>query len=113
MSSLKETLDRFYREYNFKERLKHDPIEFPHRYSGPDDIEIAGFIASCFAYGRVDLFKPVIEKILLPGGKHPGTYIRNFRLIRDIGYLEGVSYRFNKEKDILCFVYMLSQTLKK
>ena len=57
-SSLKNILNRFYREYNFKERLKHDPVEFPHRYSTPEDVEIAGFIASCFAYGKVELFKP-------------------------------------------------------
>jgi hypothetical protein len=74
MHPLKTTLDKFYNEYNFKERIRHDPIEFPHRYSNPDDIEVAGFIASCFAYGRVDLFKPVIEKILKPGGKHPAGF---------------------------------------
>lgn len=113
MRPLKKTLDKFYRDYDFRERIRHDPIEFPRRYSDPEDIEIAGFIASCFAYGRVDLFKPVIEKILAPGGKHPGNYISNFKLTRDAGCLEGTSYRFNKEKDILCFVYMLSQALKK
>lgn len=112
MRSLKKTLDKFYKEYNFKERLTHDPVEFPRRYTDPVDIEVAGFIAACFAYGKVDLFKPVIEKILKPGGKHPGYYFRNFILKRDAGYFKGISYRFNKEKDILCFIYMLSQALK-
>lgn len=109
----KKTLDRFYREYDFSERLRHDPIEFPHRYSRPGDIEIAGFIASCFAYGRVDLFKPVIEKILSPGGKHPAHFIHDFSIKRDREYFSNISYRFNKEADILCLVYVLSQTLKK
>lgn len=113
MSSLKETLDRFYREYNFKERLKHDPIEFPHRYSDPDDIEIAGFIASSFAYGRIDLFKPVIERILKPGDSHPASFILNFNLKNDRKYFRWISYRFNSEDDILCFVYMLSTALQK
>ncbi|MBI4848989.1 MAG: TIGR02757 family protein [Nitrospirae bacterium] len=109
--SLKETLDKFYNEYDFKERIKHDPIELPHRYSRPEDIEVAGFIASCFAYGRVGLFKPVIEKILKPGGKHPASFIRDFDLQRDKKYLLGISYRFNKEKDVLCLIYILNQTL--
>ncbi len=113
MHSLKKVLDKFYRDYDFNKRIKHDPIEFPHRYSDPGDIEIVGFIASSFAYGRIDLFKPVIEKILAPGGKHPGAYIRNFKLTRDAGGLSGTSYRFNKEKDILCFIYILGQALKK
>ncbi|MBI5055645.1 MAG: TIGR02757 family protein [Nitrospirae bacterium] len=110
-SPLKETLDKFYDEYDFRERIKHDPIEFPHRYSRPEDIEVAGFIASCFAYGKVGLFKPVIEKILKPGGKHPAGFIRDFDLQRDKKSLHGISYRFNKEKDVLCLIYILNQTL--
>ncbi len=112
-SSLKTILNRFYRGYNFKERLKHDPIEFPRRYSTPEDIEIAGFIASCFAYGKVKLFKPVIEKILIPGSRRPANFFKNFTLKKDSKYFKGISYRFNEEKDILCLVYLLSETLKK
>jgi uncharacterized protein (TIGR02757 family) len=110
---LKKTLDRFYKEYNFKERLKHDPIEIPHRYSNSEDIEIAGFIASCFAYGKVGLFKPVIEEILTPAGKHPSRMLKKFTLKNDAEYFKGISYRFNKEKDILCFIYLLSETVNK
>ena len=111
--SLKKTLDRFYREYNFKERLKHDPVEILHRYSNPEDIEVAGFIAACFAYGKVDLFKPVIDKILMPGGIHPAQFFARFALKKDSRYFKGLSYRFNNEKDILCFLYILSEALKK
>jgi uncharacterized protein (TIGR02757 family) len=110
---LKKTLNTFYKEYNFNERLYHDPIEFPHRYSDPEDIEVAGFIAACFAYGKVDLFKPVIENILNHSGRHPAHFIRNFAVKKDAGRLKGISYRFNKEKDILCYIYILSQALKR
>jgi uncharacterized protein (TIGR02757 family) len=113
MRSLKKTLDKFYREYNFQKRLKHDPIEFPHRYVSPEDIEIAGFIASCFAYGKVDLFKPVIEKVLKPGGKSPAQLFLNFSTKKDAKYFKDVRYRFNKEKDILCLVFMLGKALKR
>ena len=93
---LKKILDRFYEEFNFEERLKHDPIEFPHRYSSSEDIEIAGFIACCLAYGKVGLFKPVIEKILKPAGKHPSRMLKDFTLKNDAEYFKGISYRFNK-----------------
>lgn len=106
-ASLKKTLDTFYNEYDFKARLKHDPIEFPHRYIRPEDIEIAGFIASCFAYGKVGLFKPVVEKILDAAGKHPARFFANFTLKKDARCFEGVSYRFNKERDIVCLAYLL------
>jgi len=108
---LKKVLDGFYTEYNFNERLKHDPIEFPHRYLNPDDIELAGFIASCFAYGKVELFKPVIEKILEPGGRRPAEFVMNFNLKNDKKYFRGISYRFNKEEDVLCLIYMLNRAL--
>ncbi len=79
----------------------------------PEDIEVAGFITSCFSYGKVELFKPVIEKILLPGSRHPAGFFRNFTLKKDSNYFKDISYRFNREKDILCLIYMLSETLKK
>jgi len=113
MHRLKKTLDTFYSEYNFKERMKHDPIEIPRRYSLPDDIEIAGFFASSLAYGKIGLFKPVIERILKPGGRHPAGFFKDFYLARDKKYFRGISYRFNKEEDVLCLVYMISHTLKK
>lgn len=112
MHSLRKTLDKFYKDYAFDERLKHDPIEFPHRYSRHMDIETAGFIASCFAYGKVELFKPVIERILKPGGRRPAAFLKNFSMKNDGDYFRQISYRFNKGDDILCFVYILSSILK-
>ncbi len=110
---LKKILDRFYRDFDFRERLRHDPLEFPHRYSNPADIEAAGFISACFAYGRVDLFKPVIEKILKPCGNRPGAYFLKFSLKREMRHFQKISYRFNREEDILCFIYILHRVLKK
>ncbi|MEW6601106.1 MAG: TIGR02757 family protein [Nitrospirota bacterium] len=111
MHHLKNTLDKFYRDYDFKGRIRHDPIEFPHRYTDAGDIEVAGFIASCFAYGRVDLFKPVIEKILAPGGRHPAKFLKDLSIKKDGKYFVDISYRFNKGKDVLCIIYMINRGL--
>jgi uncharacterized protein (TIGR02757 family) len=54
----------------------------------------------------------VIEKILEPCGKHPAEFLKNFSLKKDLKYLKGISYRFNREEDILCLVYMLSCVLE-
>lgn len=109
---LKNILDRFYEEFDFQERVRHDPVAIPRRYSAPEDIETAGFIAASFAYGKVSLFTPVVEKILAPGGKRPAEFIRNFSLKKDAKYLQGIHYRFNRELDILCFVYLVSETIR-
>jgi uncharacterized protein (TIGR02757 family) len=113
LKSLKDTLDRFYSTFDFNRRLKHDPIKFPRRYTSPEDVETAGFIAACFAYGKVELFMPVIEKILRPAGKHPARFFRGFSLKRDAKYFRGIQYRFNQEEDVLCLVYILSRVLKR
>ena len=110
---LKETLDRFYREYNLKSRIEHDPIEFPHRYKKPEDIEIAGLIASSLAYGKVTLFKPVINKILsitsLNGSLQ--EFIINFELSKDSKLFSGIKYRFNSEKEIIGLIYSIKSAL--
>ncbi|MEW6107816.1 MAG: TIGR02757 family protein [Nitrospirota bacterium] len=112
MSKLKKILDRFYREFNFQERLLRDPIEFPSRYKNPRDIEVSGFIASCFAYGRVDLFRSTIGKILSLMGKSPHDFILNFNPVRHGKLFGGIKYRFNETEDIICLLYILHALLK-
>jgi len=112
MSSVKKVLDRFYAEYDFRERILHDPIEFPRRYKKRGDIEVAGFIASCFAYGQVTLFKPVIEKILSAMGNSPHDFLLNFKVPKNNRLFSGINYRFNKNKDILCLLHILSLLLR-
>ena len=113
MTTLKSTLNRFYREYDFQVRLLHDPIELPHRYKDPHDIEIAGFLAACFAYGKVGLFKPVVEKTLSLMGKSPADFLQQFSLSKHARLFQGIQYRFNRNKDILCLLFMLHMLLKK
>jgi uncharacterized protein (TIGR02757 family) len=112
MTPLKLTLDRFYRDFDFEERLHHDPVEFPHRYSDPADIEVSGFIASCFAYGKVDLFKSVVERILTLMGEHPCSFLIDFD-VRKRRRLFSFKYRFNESDDILCLLFIIHKVLKR
>jgi uncharacterized protein (TIGR02757 family) len=112
MRSLKQSLDRFYREYDFRERILHDPIEFPRRYKNKEDIEVSGFIASCLAYGRVELFKPVVEKILSLMGEHPYAFLMDFD-VRKQRHRFTFKYRFNESRDILCLLLVISSVLNR
>lgn len=49
---LKEFLERKAGEYNRPSFIEHDPISIPHRFTKKQDIEIAGFFASIFAWGN-------------------------------------------------------------
>jgi uncharacterized protein (TIGR02757 family) len=110
-TELKKILDNFYETYNFQDRLQHDPVSFPLRYKRPEDAEIAGFIASCFAYGRVGHIKPFIESILSRVGKDPSGFLKKFSLNKDSNLFQGLQYRFNKEDDIICLAFMLGKVL--
>jgi uncharacterized protein (TIGR02757 family) len=49
---LKDFLDKKVAEYNQPSFIPHDPISIPHRFTGKQDIEIAAFFASIFAWGN-------------------------------------------------------------
>ena len=49
---LKNFLDKKVDEYNRPSFIPHDPISLPHRFSQKQDIEIAAFFASIFAWGN-------------------------------------------------------------
>jgi uncharacterized protein (TIGR02757 family) len=110
--SLKHTLDRLYNTYNFKDRILHDPIEFPHQYKRPEDMEVSSLIASCFAYGRVDLFKPVVKKILSIMGNSPHDFLLGFNLKKQRDLFSGIKYRFNETDDIVCLLYVVNAALQ-
>ncbi|MER3464527.1 MAG: TIGR02757 family protein, partial [Chitinophagaceae bacterium] len=49
---LKAFLDKKVNEYNQPSFIPHDPISVPHLFTKKQDIEIAGFFASIFAWGN-------------------------------------------------------------
>jgi uncharacterized protein (TIGR02757 family) len=77
--------------------MGNDPIVFPHLYSNLRDIEIAGFIASQFAYGRVSQIRQFLDKLF--GLMTDGPY--NFVTAGHLPTLSGLYYRFQKGHDIV------------
>ena len=52
---LKNRLDRAYECYAQNSFIENDPIAIPHSFSQIQDIEIAGFFAAIFSWGRRDI----------------------------------------------------------
>ncbi len=77
--------------------VKNDPVSFLHTFSDEQDIEIAGFIASQFAYGRVQQVMRFLADVfrLMDGG--PYKFVRE----GDFSRLGGQYYRFHKGPDII------------
>jgi len=84
-----------------------DPVEFVHRYRDDGDKEIAGFLASQFAYGKIEVFKRFLEDMFLRMDDSPCRFIKN----GDFARLEGLYYRFQKEDDIILLLTVLRKAL--
>lgn len=50
--SLKDFLDEKVERFNQPSFIEHDPIQIPHRFTKPQDIEIAGLFAATLAWGQ-------------------------------------------------------------
>jgi uncharacterized protein (TIGR02757 family) len=93
LDALDATLDR-------AARLAADPVELPRRYRAPDDQEVAGLLAAALAYGRADLFKPVLVRLLDQLGPSPAAAVATFARRPDPAALGWFRYRFNRPADL-------------
>ncbi len=69
-SALRDTLETLSRTYGATS-IDSDPIRLVHRYSDPRDVEVAGWVTSAFAYGRVDIILANVSRLLAFLGPRP------------------------------------------
>jgi uncharacterized protein (TIGR02757 family) len=77
---VRPALEKLIAGTNAQERMRGDPIELPHRYSDEQDIEVAALLSAALAYGRVDLFKPRLTRLLQQLGPHPARVAKSHSL---------------------------------
>jgi len=109
---LRAPLERLYREFDYRGRIANDAIQFPRRYPDPADREVVALLASCLAYGRVDLFSREVERVLRVMGPRPAAFILGFDPARDAPRFRGFRYRFNRPGDIAAFCLALQRILQ-
>ena len=101
---IKQILDKYAEQYDTKDFIKNDPVQFVHFYKDTRDMELAGFISSMFAYGKRELFisklKAFFEKV-----EHPFEYVKNFD--EKDGDLNNFNYRFSKGIDFIQILKIL------
>lgn len=97
---LKPLLDAVADDRPWIDRVRFDPVEFPHRYVDPRDIEVVALLSASLAYGRADLFKPKIESVLSKLGKRPATRLKSLEAGELRSVLDGFVYRFNLPADV-------------
>jgi len=66
LEKLKDFLDRKVEEYDIPAFIKDDPISIPHLFNNKQDIEVAAFFASIFAWGnRTTIIQKSLELMKL------------------------------------------------
>lgn len=106
-------LDRLTRETHSIERIKTDPIEFPHRYHDSLDIEVVAFLSAILAYGRVSLFKQILEKVLALMGEKPYRFIETFDPDHERRRFKGIYYRFNRTEDFIALFTLMARVVQR
>lgn len=65
------------REYNTKSFIKDDPVQFPHRFTEKQDIEISAFLTAWISYGRRAHILQKAEELHQLMGSSPYAFIRS------------------------------------
>lgn len=105
----KNKLEELAKKYETAEFIKDDPIQFPHSFNDPKDIEIAAFLASLFAYGNRKTFIKKLEELFKIMQNRPFEYV----LALDTKTLKDFNYRFAKDFDIIEVFQILNKLYKK
>src|SRR5215813_7119844 len=109
---LKTRLNALLAEAPYQARIPFDPVEFPHRYSHPRDIEVAGLLSASLAYGRADLFKPKLDGLLSGMGSSPADFASGLTVRGARGLLDDFVYRFNVGTDIAVLLMGAGRALR-
>jgi uncharacterized protein (TIGR02757 family) len=107
---LKERLDRLYSSFNCVDSAT-DPIQLVRRYDDPADREVAGFVASALAFGRVASVLQSIERVFSVMGQSPAAYVRAFDAERQGRDLQPIVHRWTKGEDLTALVIILQRML--
>ena len=109
MTELRDGLEALYASSDVQGRLASDPVRFPRRFLDARDQEVAGLVAATFAFGRVDLFGPVLERLLAAMGPSPRDWVDAY----DGAPLGAFEYRWLKARRLELFFAGLRDVLTK
>lgn len=108
---LKNKLDDHYNYFD-RTKISPDPIEFPHRFNNPQDIEISAFISSLFAYGNVKQINNTLQKIHSIMEWMPYKFVYEYSANNNNVYFKNVYHRFYSSEDIHNLFVGMNRLLK-
>lgn len=109
-SALRGTLEGLYRRYG-AEAIGADPVGLVHAYESPADREVAGWIASAFAYGRVETILENAGRLLSRLGPSPSKTLREGIVApADLSFFR---HRFHGPADAAALLNVVGEALRR
>ncbi|HTB52113.1 MAG TPA: TIGR02757 family protein [Ferruginibacter sp.] len=105
-NKLKDFLDKKVDEYNQPSFIKDDPICIPHSFTKKQDIEIAAFFASIFAWGNRTTIINKSRELMILMDNAPHDFCVNVS-DKELKKLLGFKHRTFNDTDLLYFVEFL------
>ncbi|HWI40768.1 MAG TPA: TIGR02757 family protein [Verrucomicrobiae bacterium] len=106
---LKPLLESLYASRSSR-HLANDPLSFCHRFTEGADREVAGLIASSFAYGKVSIILRNLEQVFSLIGPSPRSFVEDFRPRQGLRLFSGFRHRFNDHRD-LCALLLAARLM--
>lgn len=106
-----EILEALYREYNRREYVSPDPLEFLYHYDSAADREVAGLVASSLAYGRVASIRASVARVLSALGPSPASAVAECGCEELRERLHGFVHRFTKCDEAASFLCGIGRAL--
>ena len=103
MNNLAHFLNRKVDEYNTVEFIANDPISIPHQFSKKQDIEIAAFFASIFAWGNRIIIINKCKELLQRMDNAPYDFVL-YHQESDLKRLLYFKHRTFNDTDLLYFI---------
>ncbi len=108
ISDLKVFLDEKYIQYNTPDFLQSDPIQVPHLFSKPMDIEIAGFLAATIAWGQRKTIINNALKMMELMDQSPFEFISGHQS-KDLKRFSGFVHRTFNSDDLIWVISALKE----
>lgn len=108
---MQEKLNHLYAQYNRRDYVHPDPLEFLYHYDQIRDREIAGLIASSLAYGKVARILISVSRVLDVMGPSPFEYLSSTPERDIFRHFESFVHRFARGENISALLIGIKHTL--
>lgn len=105
-TEVKELLEEKYQEYCKLDFIESDPIQIPHLFEEPQDIEISGLIAATIAWGQRSTIIKNAKKAMTMMGNEPYRFVMEHSE-KDLTAFDGFVHRTFNSTDLKHFVRSL------